>query len=159
MREIRPIGEQQEGRKVRLMKCLKDLDIEMCYNLKVKLQHKKTGKDCYFQDIVRERLDDEAKRLFLREFEEKINAEDPGGIKSKDVADEYVEYLRDSWDRSFAEKVEEIKNRVDECFIKDLSIVLNIGQDAKIRLKSFCTFEVLRAESYVIINGNQEGQV
>lgn len=145
MKEIKP------NRRIMLIKELKDLEIEVGYNLTVKLKHRKTGRDSIFCDFKKEIIDNESKREFLREFESYIKEKYLNGIKSKDMINIFVDFIREKWKDMFDNKVKEINELVYMCFVDEIKAVLSIGDTTKIRLKSFCTFEIIKAESFVSV--------
>lgn len=146
MEKIRPVVEKK-GRKgkVRLVKGVYDLDLVLRSRISVQLQHKYNGEMYVFNSSVEEKVDDTFKREFMEVYEDRILTE---GIKSDDIPSRFVDVLREVWKEAFDLKMQEIEKAVDMCFSLDKPMMLEIG-DTKIRLKNYCTFDVLSKIAFV----------
>lgn len=156
MVEIKAEGNKR-NRKVFLMKDLRDVNIVAGIDLIVEMQHKYSGQLCKYFLNKRERLTEQDIIELLKDFEETLKENNPEGFSSKDLLKRFIDALKEEMQKMLDAKLKEINEMVDESFANDKKTMLQL-EDTKIRLDSYCSFQVKYSGVNVEIVKNQEGK-
>lgn len=148
----------KRNRKAYIVKELNDVNIIVGIDLVIEMQHKYSGQMCKYVQNKRECVESkEEKRELLEVLEDDIKKNNPDGFDNEDFLNEFVKALKRKLERELESMLANISEKVDACFRDNASVMLQL-EDTKIKLNSYCSFQVKYSGVNVEIVKNQEGK-